>query len=227
MGRDVFGQIRNQRPGDLAYLDESGQWQVLHIPSASSVLTHAGTVGAKPAWTTKSGLLVAGDLPSHDNTKHDNRTRRVSLPLASAFVTDAHGGVIGSVAHFDFADGAGAVTAYWQGMAIPTDYVSGVVTLNFFCSSDAAANNVFGRPVLITQTVGTTGQASDPAAAAAAFACNATANRPFLMSATSSAAPAAGGVWIPILTMTRNDAADTNTGVLSVWGCYIEYTADS
>lgn len=62
MHGDIFGQVRNQRPGDLTYLDDSGQWQVLHIPSAASLLTNAGTVGAKPAWTAKTASGIT--LPS-------------------------------------------------------------------------------------------------------------------------------------------------------------------
>ncbi len=213
----------------MAYLDPGGNWQVLNPPSASSVLTHPGTpVGAPPAWTTKSGLLVASDLPSHDHTRHDNRTRRTagfSPAVNHTWVTDAHGGVIGSVAHYDVT-AAQVLNVYYDSQPMPNDYVSANVTLTVLCSSDVASNNVYAYPFLETLVAGTTGEVQDPNPGYTAYACSGTANRPFVIQTTSATPPASGGLWIPTILWDRNNAADTNTGVLSVWGCWIEYTAD-
>src|SRR5688572_306206 len=82
--------LKHRRPGDIPYIDPSGEEVVLHKPSASSVLTHSGADNGL-AWTLKSGLLVAGDLPSHTHTAHDNRTRVWPVDLAAGFLAAGTG----------------------------------------------------------------------------------------------------------------------------------------
>ncbi len=166
MPGDQFGQIQNQKPLDLAYLDHSGQWQVLHYPTSGtpSVLFAGGP--APPArteiiWQSRATLYGATDITvasdsnvtpnAITNASLANRTRTCWISAAGDWTIDTgtpdlasrgSAGTLTKVPAWAF-DGA-AREAITTTFYMPADWDSGPITLNlYWAPSTGGAGNVF------------------------------------------------------------------------------------
>jgi hypothetical protein len=167
-------------------------------------------------------------LPTHDATAHTDRTRRIPVVFvsegASALpATDAHGSM-NTFQHWDFPDSATTVI-HSHPIIMPADYVSGSVYLKVFYSTSVTTGNfrmgwttreLVNGATSVTQPVGT--EENVPAAG--------TANQINTRTIASVSNPTASSIFTVRIYRLGSDANDTATGVFSIWGTWIEYTAD-
>lgn len=236
MPLDPFGLIQSQKPWDMAYLDQSGQWRPVSYPiGVPSLLAAAETVPVQPPhWANKATVLVQGDIPlllesnitpgTLTNVSMANRTRTEFFTAHSTPTVDSHGGVIGNVPHIDAAN-AVSETFYWRGIHLPVDYVpASSASLNIRFSSDAAGGSWAYTMYLVTQIAGTTGQAQVDNGGVAT-PCNATANRPNDYNFSVGSLTTNSTLYAFIIT-DRASLLDDNTGVVSIWDVWLSYVAD-
>lgn len=224
---DPFGYVANQKRGDGSYFDGVA-WVHLPIGTSGQFLWVASGL---PAWRT----LAAGDLPAHGASEHTNRTRRIPLvPIWNrrtaafpAFVFDAHGTLMTDNAHLDEADGnATYKQIVFAPVIMPADYVAGTVTIYVAYSSSVGGNNVvFQKLVREYATGSATAVNSDANAQTQAVHANAD-TISFGAGMNLSFNPTAGNTLHVELGFARDHASDSNTGTLSAWAYWLEYTGD-
>lgn len=162
-----------------------------------------------------------------------NKTRRIPLvpiwdartAVAPVFVTDAHGG-IGGTMHLDETDGNAAFKQIgFAEVVLPTDYVAGTaVYLKWVAQSDAAGNNyVWAVQVFSHANGGTTWTILNNINVV--IAAPAVANTLQICSRTLTTNPTAGDSLYVQLGMASNHASDSNTGTRSLYSAWLEYTA--
>jgi len=190
--------------------------------SSKVTLTYAD---ATPSLTAD---IVAGSLGPADIA---NRTRKIPLYLASvsgagaSITTDTHGS-LGQFSHSDYTDGNEG-TAFFAPVPLPSDFVSGL-TFNLSFSSSVGGNNVKMRIALYYMAGSGGAGISGVYESTAGRAAHASANTSQLLTLTGGGSPPAGSILQCFVVFGRSDGAvDTNTGTVSLWNCYLEYTADS
>ncbi|HSE46471.1 MAG TPA: hypothetical protein VLA89_14190 [Gemmatimonadales bacterium] len=100
---DPFGMLKDQRPGDVAYLGADGVWRVLHKPTAAAILQHLAT-DAGPSWLLKTAASsidhggLAG-LTDDDHTQYLKEEASGGLASEVPDHTHADGSQAGTVAH--------------------------------------------------------------------------------------------------------------------------------
>jgi hypothetical protein len=161
-----------------------------------------------------------------------NRTRYIPVPSvwdASAGstipVTDAHGS-LSQEAHFHLADAATTIIKSSFGIPLPADYDEiGTVSINYLWSSSVANNNV--RWQVIVREVGNGNTAHTSLLIdTSTVAVGANANAILFRGVDLTTLPTAGRVLTFNIIRLGADAADTNTGQVSLWGVYLSYTGD-
>lgn len=173
---------------------------------------------------------INGSPHSHDKDTISSRTRYIAFQGLNDGTNvigsvDAHGS-LSTDYHYHLADGVSSVIKNLIGVIIPADAVAGgAASLNFLWSSSAGGNNV--NFSLVVREVGDNASSMtvllNDTADHAAHASNNVIKKTTVSLTTS---PTAGkSVSFAIL---RNGAAggDTNTGTVSLWAVWIEYTAD-
>lgn len=176
--------------------------------------------------------IYAPILHLHGASEINNRTRYI--PVTSVWdasagtavpVTDAHG-TLSQEPHFHLADGVTTIIKCTFTIPVPEDYVSGTVNINFLWSSSVANNNV--RWQVIVREVGN-GDASHTSLLVdtTTVAVGAAANTILKRTVALTSNPTAGKDLSFNVIRLGADAADTNTGQVSLWGIYLDYTADS
>lgn len=240
MSGDPFGQIQNQKPLDLACLSESGQWQPLSFPSTGPAVLQA-TPAAPPArrsleWQLRSTLLATTDIPSHDNSRHDNRERSVWLParvftLNAGAPTLADRGTNAFYEAWDF-DAAAASEVIKTQFVFPDDYVSFVALELLWTNLGAGSGNVYWSALA---------QSRLPAADLNANAFVTAADEVVAAPAQNilSCYSLSGSVWTPsisaaptgtiqdlLIVRLGSNAADTLGNDAGLLGVRVRYTAD-
>lgn len=192
---------------------------------------HAGTTTQALGWDSNGDPLAK----SLDNTYLPNRTRRIPLVpaayTAAAAITwavDGHGS-LNQFPHIHFADAADNVLFY-NGVPVPADDANlsaGDWTIKALWSSSVGGNNVYIEAVAVGYLLAggdTTG--SVPIDNTAANAADAAADKLKLTSWSFASLPGVRMLF-PALFFTRTNGADTNTGQVSLYAAWLEYTADS
>jgi hypothetical protein len=138
---------------------------------------------------------------------------------------DAHGS-LAQVPHYHFPDGGGWVIESLSHIVIPADYKGGTISVNWIWSSSAAGGNV--RWQVLVRLVGNGYTAHDIRLANNfTIAAPAAANTTKLSTVDLASDPAAGHLMDIYIARLGADAADTNTGQVSLWGAYLSYEAYS
>ena len=211
----------------------------LILPTGANITTAAGDVAVFVSEGTdnvrcvlymrKDGTPLAGGSGAHGASDHNDRTRHLHLNLydatnASALPDSDNHGSLGVMPHWDLANAALTTLRQFFGVHYPLDLVTGTVTIKVLFSSSAAGDNIVCDFFVREYADGDTADAT-VLSGNITQACPAVANTLETVSATYTAT--AGQMVAAAFSRTGADAGDTNTGTVSVWGMWIEYTADS
>lgn len=168
--------------------------------------------------------------PSDWNANHviPSRTRTIPLiaqaPSSSVYVGDTHGTIV-SISHFDVPDAVAYVYEF-ANVPTPIDFTGGLTFCMSF-STSVGGNNVEMRHLLQCFTPsGVTAPTSRLDTGDTQRAADAVADKTAVLRIASTTQPAVGDIIAPTLVFSRNLAGDNNTGILSVWAVWLEYTAD-
>ena len=203
--------------GDLVVANSTPSWARFAVGTSTKFLRG----GTDPLWDT----IAAADLPVHDNTKHTDRTRRVSLPTG---VWQTNVGALEGTTEPDKIAVINFITAAFTRthvtLKVPIDYVSTPV-LNLYFShagADTAQTqiNVYTKKLTAGNSV-----------IAAYDNLNAVNPSPagldklYVQAVSISTSLAAGD--LIRLTVERDGVGDGNLNIAYFLGADFEYTADS
>lgn len=163
------------------------------------------------------------------HTNMTNRTRAIPFPALTDTVNvigsaDVHG-TLSQDLHFHLANGVGTTIKNLAGIPVPQDVVAGgTCNFVFLWSSDAAGNNC-NFTIVVREVGNNDASHTSLAANTADYAAHATANNVKSSSLAMTAPTPGKSISFALI---RNGAAggDTNTGTVSLWGVFCEYTAD-
>lgn len=163
-----------------------------------------------------------------DGKTHAVRTTTRTIPIYSfdENQADGHGTLNANLQtlHVHFADAATTFNRF-KTFKLPDDglsALSGTWTIKWMWSSSVASNDVRFGTVLSVHSDGDTAN-TNVLNTAAAFAAPGVADTMEVSSITFSSTPAAGGIFSGYVRRDGSNAADTNTGTVSVWAVWLEY----
>jgi len=180
---------------------------------ASAKSYFAGAVDVVGA-LTHNGTPVSDS--GHGHADHANRTRTFSLAKISGNNT------VSTARYVEYADGSTTDATF--AAQLPSDYVSGAVTLKYLYGSSVASNNVRVTTAVYRHADGIAEAQID--ANTANRAVSGSANVMTLVSEAVSTNPTAGDYIKVLIRREGGHANDNNTGTMRVLGPWIEYTAD-
>lgn len=217
----------NTTAGDLSAtrvfattVDAATGFSIAGGATLANVLRGNGTnfVSATLGFSDLSGSITTAQIP--------DRTRRLPLAIVTpAISTDAHGS-FGADAHTHAADAADT-NLLCYGVTLPSDDAAAAWVIKVAWSTSVGANNVFlGILARNYRSADTAPAVKDVAAAAIAAPAGANTITVTTFTLPSAWSGNLGSIQIG-LNCNRTSVSDTNTGQLSVWAIWAEYTADS
>lgn len=219
-GAIVYSDLGLTNNGDLLSVS-GGVLARIAAPAAPAVLKTGGT-NTIAAWGTIDNTYIDNRVRSAQVVMYDF-TNSVAVPAS-----DAHGSV-GGVAHYHLVDAADSYLISLYNLNLPADYVSTAtgLALVFEWSTSVGGNNVVFYKQAYSHTDGGTTEPTLFSATGSTVAAPAAANTTTRTSFALTTAPAASTTIAFVLGRTGTSGSDSNTGQVSVYSVWLEYTADS